>query len=66
LLLALILLLHRLFWPAVQRPLYAVYRYAPLNAPLKEKKWMLTIGVALLFLPYHVTIDVLKAIIDKL
>jgi hypothetical protein len=65
LLLAIILLLHRLFWPAVQRPLYAIYRYAPLNAPLKEKKWMWTIGIALLFLPYHFTIDVLKAILDK-
>jgi hypothetical protein len=66
LLLALILLLHRLFWPAVQRPLYAIYRYAPLNVPPKEKKWMWTIGIALLFFPYHFTIDVLKAIIDKL
>jgi hypothetical protein len=32
--LALLLLLHRLFWPAVQRPLYAIYRFAP----IKEKE----------------------------
>jgi hypothetical protein len=66
LLLALLLLSHRLFWPAVQRPLYAIYRYAPINVPLKEKKWMCTIGIALLFLPYHFTIEVLRAILEKL
>lgn len=66
LLLALLLLLHRLFWPAIQRPLYAVYRFAPVNVPLKEKKWMFTIGLALLFLPYHLTLALLRAILDKL
>jgi hypothetical protein len=63
--LALLLLLHRLFWPAVQRPLYAVYRFAPVNVPLKEKRWMFTIGLALLFLPYHLTFALLRAILEK-
>jgi hypothetical protein len=62
LLLATLLLLHRLFWPAVQRPLYAIYRFAP----IKEKKWLVRIGIALLILPYHLTFEVLKAILEKL
>lgn len=59
--LALLLLLHRLFWPAFQRPLYAICRFAP----IKEKKWLFRIGVALLLLPNHITIGVLKAILEK-
>ena len=59
---ALLLLLHRLFWPAIQRPLYAVYRFAP----IKEKKWLFRIGVVLILLPQHLTIEVLKKILEKL
>jgi len=58
----LLLLVHRLFWPAIQRPLYAVYRFNP----IKEKKWLFTIGVALLLFPHHVTMEVLKAILEKI
>jgi hypothetical protein len=60
--LALLLLLHRLFWPAVQRPLYAIYRFAP----IKQKKWLVSIGIALLTLPSHATLGALKAILEKL
>src|SRR5579863_4989156 len=60
--LALLLLLHRLFWPVVQRPLYAIYRFAP----IKEKKWLFSAGAALLFIPSHITIEVLKAFLEKL
>lgn len=59
---AVILLVHRLLWPAVQRPLYAIYRFAP----IKEKKWLFRAGVILLFLPNHFTVAVLKAILEKL
>jgi hypothetical protein len=62
LLLALLLLLHRIFWPAIQRPLYAIYRFAP----IKEKKWLFRTGVALLVFPNHFTIEVLRAILEKL
>jgi hypothetical protein len=61
-LLALFLLLHRIFWPAIQRPLYAIYRFAP----IKEKKWLFKTGVALLVLPNHFTVEVLRAILEKL
>jgi hypothetical protein len=60
--LAVLLLLHRLFWPAIHRPLYAIYRFAP----IKEKKWLFRIGVILLFLPQHFTVEVLKAVLEKL
>jgi hypothetical protein len=62
LLLALLLLFHRIFWPAIQRPLYAIYRFAP----IKEKKWLFKTGVALLVLPNHFTIDLLRATLEKL
>ena len=54
--LALVLLLHRLFWPAVQRPLYAIYRFAP----MKRKKWLIATGLALLTLTSHTTLGIVK------
>jgi hypothetical protein len=57
--LALLLLLHRLFWPAVQRPLYAIYRFAP----MKRKKWLVGTGVALLTLTSHTTFGIAKALV---
>jgi hypothetical protein len=59
---ACLLFVHRIFWPAVQRPLYAVYRFAP----IKEKQWLVRIGIALLLLPYHLTLEALKTVIEKL
>ncbi len=61
--LAILLLLHRLFWPMIQRPLYAIYRYAPLK---KGKKTLLTIGVLLLALPMHFTVGVLRTILKTI
>ncbi len=60
--LSLLLLLHRLFWPAIQRPLYAIYRFSP----IKEKRWLFSLGIALLLLPHQFTIETLKAILEKL
>lgn len=57
LVLGLLLLLHRLLWPMIQRPLYAVCRFAP----LKNKLLMWGIGLTLLFLPSHNTIEFLKS-----
>lgn len=62
LLLALLLLLHRLFWPTIQRPLYAIYRFAP----IKRKRWLFATGLALLFLPTHTTGQLLRTILEKL
>jgi hypothetical protein len=59
--LALILLVHRLFWPAIQRPLYAIYRFSPIT----EKKWLIRVGVTLLILPYHLSLEALKTIVEK-
>ena len=59
---AVLLLLHRLFWPLIQRPLYAVCRYAP----LRHKKFMWGVGVTLLFAPCHITINLLKSLLLKL
>jgi hypothetical protein len=60
--LAVLLLLHRLFWPAIHRPLYAIYKFAP----IRERKWLFRIGVILLFLPQHFTVEALKAVLEKL
>jgi hypothetical protein len=60
--LALLLLLHRLLWPAVQRPLYAIYRFAP----IKKKKWLVGTGVALLTLTSHTTLGIAKALVKKI
>ena len=58
--LAALLLLHRLFWPMIQRPLYAVYRFSP----IKQKKWLVGIGFGLIFLS-GLTIEALKALVEK-
>ena len=43
-LLAILLLIHRVAWPLVERPLYAFQRYSP----IKNKKWLFGAGVALI------------------
>lgn len=60
--LAVFLLLHRLFWPVIGRPLYAIQRYAP----IKNKRWLFATGVALILLPRHITFQVMKALLEKL
>ncbi len=62
LILALFLFLHRLLWPAIHRPLWAIYRFAP----IRNKKLLFRLGVALIVLPRHVTLELLKAMLDKL
>jgi hypothetical protein len=62
LIVAALLLIHRLFWPALNRPLYAIYRYAP----VKEKKWLFRFGCILLFFPVHLTAEGIRAILEKL
>ena len=61
LILALLLLLHRLFWPVIQRPLYAIQRFTP----IKNKKWLFGVGLTLLLLPEHLTINVLEALLKR-
>jgi hypothetical protein len=43
-LLAFLLLIHRIAWPLVERPLYAFQRYSP----IKNKKWLFGTGVTLI------------------
>ncbi|HMD83564.1 MAG TPA: hypothetical protein VKO18_02545 [Terriglobia bacterium] len=62
LILAFVLLLHHLLWPMIQRPLYAICRFAP----LKNKRLLWTIGLSLIFLPTHITIELLKSLLHKL
>ena len=59
---ALILLLHRPVWWLAQRALYPVARYAP----IKNKRLLFTLGIALLFLPTHVGISSVRKLLEKL
>jgi hypothetical protein len=61
LVLALLLLLHRSLWSAVERPLYAIQRFAP----IKNKKWLWRTGVVLLTLPTHTGLGFLKSLLEK-
>lgn len=60
--LASLLLLHRLLWPTIERPIYAIQRFAL----LKNKKLLWGIGICLIFLPTHTSIELLKSILAKL
>ena len=60
-LVAVVLLVHRLSWPILQRPLHAMYRFSP----LKQKRWLVTVGLILLFLPRHLTVELVKSLIEK-
>jgi hypothetical protein len=63
LIVALLLLVHRALWPLIQRPLYAIQRHELIK---KRKKWLLHAGVALIILPWHLTLESLKALLEKL
>lgn len=58
---AVVLLVHRLFWPALQRPLYAIQRFVP----LQKRGWLWGLGVFLLILPKpkHLNVALLKSIL---
>jgi hypothetical protein len=62
LLLAVSLLIHRLFWPVVEKPLYALQRYGVIS----NKKLLWGAGLALAFLPTHMAVGVLRLLIEKL
>jgi len=55
------LLVHRLLWPALEKPLYALQRYQAIS----NKKLLWGLGLSLAFLPTHMTFDVFKALLAK-
>jgi hypothetical protein len=60
-LLAFLLLVHRLFWPIIHRPLYAIHRFAP----IKNKAFLFGTGVTLLFVPTHINLENIKSLLQK-
>lgn len=62
LLLGLALLIHRLLWPIVEKPLYALQRYGVIS----NKKLLWGAGLALALLPTHATFGVLRLLTEKL
>jgi hypothetical protein len=62
LILALLLLLHRLFWPTVGRSIYAIQRFGL----IKNKKLLWVIGITLVFLPRHSITGLFKSLLEKL
>lgn len=61
LMLALLLLLHRLVWPTVKRPIYAMERFGL----IKRKKLLWTAGIVLV-LPTHPIFQLLTSLLDRL
>lgn len=62
LIIALLLLLHRLLWPAIERPLYAMQRF---NV-IKNKKVLISCGATLLALPTETIGGAILQILSKL
>jgi hypothetical protein len=62
LMLALSLLLHRLVWPTIERPIYAMQRFAL----VRNKKLLWAIGITLVILPGHTAVELVKSILGKL
>jgi hypothetical protein len=61
LMLALLLLLHRLVWPTVERPIYAMERFGF----IKRKKLLWTAGIVLV-LPTYTIFQLLTSLLDRL
>jgi hypothetical protein len=61
LILGIALLAHRLLWPVVEKPLYALQRYEV----VRNKKLLWAAGLALTFLPTHVSLDWFKGLLEK-
>ena len=61
LILAFLLLLHHSLWWTVERPLYAIQRFAL----IKNKKWLRRAGIVLLTLPTHTGLGFLKSLLEK-
>jgi hypothetical protein len=62
LILGLALLVHRLLWPIFEKPLYALQRYEV----IRNKRLLWGVGLALAFLPTHLTLDVVKTLMGRL
>ena len=61
LMLALLLLVHRLVWPTIERPIYAMQRFGLVN----NKKFLWTAGITLL-LPTYTIFQLLRSLLGKL
>jgi hypothetical protein len=61
LLVGLALLVHRLLWPVLEKPLYAIQRHEV----VRNKKLLWGAGLALAFLPTHMTFDFVKVALAK-
>jgi hypothetical protein len=59
--LGLALLIHRLLWPVLEHPLYALQKYEV----IRNKKLLWGVGLSLAFLPTHMTFDVFKSLLAK-
>lgn len=62
LILAVLLLLHRLFWAVAERPVYSVKRFVPLG----NKRLLWRVGIALIFLPTRTGLEWLHSLLEKL
>ena len=60
--LSIFLILHKLFWPLILRPIYALQR----NGVLKYKKGLIALGIFLIGVLFPAATEQLKNIIDKL
>lgn len=60
--LGLTLLVHRLLWHLLEKPLYALQRYRVIS----NKKLLWGVGLALAFLPTHATFNFFKVLLAKL
>jgi hypothetical protein len=62
LVLAVLLLIHRLLWPVIERPLYAIQRFGLIS----NKKLLWPIGLALITLPTQTSLGWVKSLLEKL
>jgi hypothetical protein len=62
LVLAVLLLLHRLLWALIEKPLYVFQRYKI----VRNKKLLWSVGLVLVFLPTHMSVDFVQRLIEKL
>jgi hypothetical protein len=65
---ALMLLLHRSIWWPIERPIYVIQRYVSIDGKKNKetKKWLFRIGLGLVLLPSHDTLEFLKLWLKKL
>jgi hypothetical protein len=61
-LVASLMLLHRLLWPILQRPMYLLQRYGV----IRNKKLLWSVGVMLVTLPTNIGIAFWKSLVEKL